>query len=248
MSEILALAEGQILVAALVFVRLGAVIALMPGVGEAIVPARVKLALSLLLTAALTPIVAASAPVQPTALPLAILSEAVIGLGLGLMFRLMIVALNIAAVIIAQSTSLAQMFPGIAGEASTASANLMSYVALALFLAGGFHVKIVESLIAFYDLVPLGAQAPLRDLAHGFVSAVSRTTSTAFSLAAGFVVVSLIYNFGIGLANRAMPQLMLTMIAAPALSIIAFLFLGHSLPQILTAWGDTLALIATPFK
>ena len=47
---------------------------------------------------------------------------------------------------------------------------------------------------------------------------MGRTFALAFSLAAPFVTAALLYNIALGVINRAMPQLSVTFIGAPALT------------------------------
>jgi len=63
-----------------------------------------------------------------------------------------------------------------------------------------------------------------------------------FSLATPFVAVSLIYNLGIGFINKAMPQLMVAMVGAPAASFLGLTMLAISSPVILAFWENTISL------
>ena len=83
----------------LLFARLGAVLMVAPVWGEQAMPVMLRLAMALLVTAALAPALAATAPQPPAdiiaAIPL-IVFEVIIGLILGLGARLMMSALQVA--------------------------------------------------------------------------------------------------------------------------------------------------------
>ncbi|MFA5538798.1 MAG: flagellar biosynthetic protein FliR, partial [Gemmobacter sp.] len=88
MSELLAhldtLAEGaraMLWAGFLVFVRVGAMMALLPAFGEQMVPPRVRLVVTLAFTAVVAPVVFPALPDAPGVL--AVLAEAVVGLMLG---------------------------------------------------------------------------------------------------------------------------------------------------------------------
>src|SRR5690606_13126640 len=133
LSELSGLAEEFIWHAALVFLRVGAAVALFPALGEQMVPQKVKLAAALAITLAVAP--AVSAAEAPPGLPLPFAAEAAAGLVLGFGLRLMILGLQTAGTIAAQSVSLAQMFAGTGPEPQPIVANLLVLAGLALFVA-----------------------------------------------------------------------------------------------------------------
>jgi flagellar biosynthetic protein FliR len=94
----------------LVFIRIGAMLALLPVFGEQMLPARIRLAAAIAFSLIAAPLVVAPKDVGFAELG----TEAVAGLMLGVGLRLMIIALQIAGSIAAQSTSLAQIL-GIQG-------------------------------------------------------------------------------------------------------------------------------------
>jgi len=61
-------ATEEVWAAALIFARLGAVMLLLPGIGESYVPPRIRLSLALLITLALWPVLTAYLPPLPATL------------------------------------------------------------------------------------------------------------------------------------------------------------------------------------
>lgn len=237
LSGLLDLAEGIAWAAALVFLRVGAMVALMPGFGETAVPARVKLALALAFTIVLTPTVAdrlQGGPVETGLIALG--AEAAAGLILGVGLRLFVSALQTAASIIAQATTLSQLFAGTSPEPQPAIGNLFVIAGIALALASGLHVRAVELVLLSYDMMPPGLIPKADEAADWGLALVSRTFALAFSLAAPFVIAGMIYNLALGAINRAMPQLMVSMVGAPALTLGALALLALSTPVLLSVW------------
>lgn len=247
MSRLLNLAEGVAWAAVLVFLRVGAVVALMPGFGDQAVPQRVKLALVLAFTLVLAPLLAERIPPPaPGFVPLA--GEAIAGLILGVGMRLFLLALQTAAVIIAQASTLSQMFPGATPEPQPAIGNLFLIAGIALFLAAGLHLRAAELILLSYDLLPAGGIPDPSAAADWSLALVTRTFSLAFSLAAPFVIASMIYNLALGAINRAMPQLMVSMVGAPALTLGALALLAVATPLLLAVWLQAFeAYLADPF-
>ncbi|MFN3644496.1 MAG: flagellar biosynthetic protein FliR [Gemmobacter sp.] len=232
----------------LVFVRVGAVMALLPAFGEQTVPARVRLVLTLAFTAVVAPAVAPMMPPGLSSGPDAILAEALSGLVLGIGFRILVLALQIAGAIAAQSTALAQIV-GIPGfEPQPAIGNALVIGGLALAAASGLHLRAVEAMILSYDVLPPGRFPAGSDVAVWGLAQVVRGFSLALSIAAPFAIASLLYNAALGAINRAMPQLMVAFVGAPALSFGALALLAVVAPFALTVWqGILLDQLAAPF-
>jgi flagellar biosynthetic protein FliR len=250
LATLLDMAEGAMWAAALVFVRAGAVVSLMPGFGEMVVPQRVKLGLVLCFTAVvapiLTPEIEAFGPDPGLA---TLIGEAVAGLILGIGMRLFLLALQTAAAIIAQATTLSQLFAGAAPEPQPAIGNLFLIAGIALAMGAGLHVRAAELLILSYDILPAGGYPDPRAVADWGVGLASQTFSLAFTLAAPFVIASMIYNLALGAINRAMPQLMVAMVGAPALTLGGLALLAVATPLLLAVWLHAFdAFLAAPFS
>lgn len=249
LADLVAVVESGLWAAALVFVRAGALVALLPGLGETFVPQRIKLAIVLALTAVASPMVseeiARNGP-SPALLPLA--GEAVAGLLLGIGFRLFLLALQTAASIMAQATSLSQLFAGTAPEPQPAIGNLLLMAGLALALAAGLHLQAVRLLILSYDILPAGGYPDTAAVADWGLGLVRETFGLALSLAAPFLIASMLYNLAIGVINRAMPQLMVAMIGAPALTLGGLALLAVCTPMLLSVWKEAFqAHLTDPF-
>lgn len=247
LAALLAVAEGLAWAVALVFLRVGAMVALMPGFGEQAVPQRIKLAAVIAFTLVIAPIVAERADLPPPTL-LALGGEALAGLILGIGMRLFLLALQTAAVIAAQATTLSQLFAGATPEPQPAIGNLFMVAGIALALVAGLHLQAVKLVVVSYDLLPAGGYPDPAVAADWNLGLVRRTFSLAFSLAAPFVIASMIYNLALGAINRAMPQLMVSMVGAPALTLGALALLAIATPALLAVWLHTFeAFMADPF-
>ena len=231
----------------LVFLRVGAALSLMPAFGEQSVPARVRLVVALSFTAIVTPAVAPALTPGPTA-P-AIAAEVVAGLLIGIGLRLMVIALQIAGTIAAQAASLTQVFGGLSAEPQPAMGNLFVMAGLALAVMAGLHVKAAELLILSYDLLPPGRLPGPSDIADWGLDRVARAFALGFSLSAPFVIASVLYNAALGVINKAMPQLMVSFVGAPALTLGGLVLLAMTTPLLLGVWTEALSdQLADPFS
>jgi len=232
------LAEQSVGPALMVFLRVGAALALLPTFGEQVVPARVRLALAVAFSAVVFPWVA---PEVPANLPLtAAAAEVMVGLLLGAGLRFLVLALQFAGSIAAQSASLAQLFATAGAEPQPAIATLFTVTALALAAEAGLHLRAVELFLISYDLFPPGGWPAGAETAEWGVAQIGRATALAFSLAAPFVVAALVWNLALGVMNRAMPMLPVSFLGAPALSLAALAVLAAVAVSVLTVWQAVL--------
>lgn len=244
LTQLSGLAEGAIWHFALVFLRVGAAVAMLPALGEQALPQRVKLAGAL----AMTLVVASAVPAGAAPGPLAFVTEAAAGLALGFGLRLMILGLQTAGTLAAQSVSLAQMFAGTGAEPAPVVSNLLVLAGIALFLATGGLARAAELLILSYDLLPPGQPPDPSVLAEWGVQRIAQVFALAFALAAPFVVAALLYNLALGVINRAMPTLMVSFVGAPALTLGGLVLLALAAPLLLQVWQEAMArALAAPF-
>ncbi len=218
----------------LVFLRIGAAMAFLPAFGEQMIPARVKLAATIAFTAIVTPVVFDSAPVNLS--PSLLFTEIGMGIALGFSLRLHIMALQVAASIAAQVTSLSQLLGGAAVEPQPALGVVLLLAALALAASLGLHVQYAGMFIKSYEFVGFGASFPASVFSAWAKDAVTSMFSFSLLLAMPFVAASLLYNLALGVINRAMPQLMVAFVGAPAITYGALFLFALCAPILLTAW------------
>lgn len=219
-----------------VFIRVGTAMALMPAFGEQTVPLRIRLMLGLAFTLVVLPIVSSGSLLAQMHFGAPMAAEVLVGLSIGIALRLFVLALQTAGSIAAQSTSLSQLF-GVQGEPAPAIGHLMLISGLALAMILGLHVKIVQFLLLSYEVFPPGRFTPATLLSHWGVSQVAQAFELGFILAAPFVLASFVYNFALGVINRAMPQMMVSFVGAPAITLGGMLLLTMVLPILLSIWN-----------
>ncbi|WP_397541800.1 flagellar biosynthetic protein FliR [Roseovarius salis] len=226
-----------------VFLRVAPVIALFPGFGETTVPARIKLALALALTVAVTPILLPDlGPARPGANGLAwlVVTQTGVGLLLGVGVRLFVLALQTTGTIAAQATSLSQILGTAGVEPIPAMGHLLVVGGLALAMMAGLHVRAAETLVLSYRLFPLAELPAPQAVSEWGIRQVAGAFGLAFTLAAPFVLVSVLYNLTLGIINRAMPQLMVVFVGAPVITGLGLVVLLVMAPTLLALWVDAL--------
>ena len=80
------------------------------------------------------------------------------------------------------------------------------------------------------------------------IAQVGHAFALGFTLAAPFVIASLIYNVILGVINKAMPQLMVAFVGAPAITAGGLILLALAAPTMLSLWVDGLGrFLMNPF-
>lgn len=240
-SNIASQAEGAVLI----FLRVGAAMAVLPAFGEQTIPARIRLVLALMFSAAIAPAILPD--LRSASLEQGFFPEIVIGLFLGLSIRLFVLALMTAGTIAANATSLSQLFPS-GAEPQPAISQLLVVTGLALAVQADLHLRLIEYLILSYDLMPGGVWPQSAILARLSLAQSSNAFALAFMISMPFVIASLLYNVALGVINRAMPQLMVSLVGAPALSLGGLVLLALVSPLGLVVWLNAMnGFLTAPF-
>lgn len=224
-----------------VFLRVSTLVSLLPAFGERSIPVRVKLGLAVAFSLVVAPAVPATDTNPGFGQMVALTgTEIAVGVALGIGLRLFVLALQTAGSIAAQATSLSQILGGAAVEPVPAMGYLLTLAGLALAALMGLHIRAAQFMIHSYSLFPIGTLPLAPDLAEWGAGRESHSFGLAFALAMPFVIASLIYNLALGVINRAMPQLMVAFVGAPAITFAGLFLLFAGTPVILSVWSDAL--------
>lgn len=223
----------------LVVARIGGALMFMPGFGETQFPLRARISFALVLCAALYPAtpVAAVMPDTPVGMAQLLISEATVGIWIGLVARTLLSAMDFAGYQVGQVSGLANAFGPSLGafEGATLVATLLLVGAVAMLFATDAHHVILRGLMMSYAVFPPGPLMP-GDLAQQIVRAGARSLYIGTAVAAPFFVMGVILNLGMGLANRMMPQLPVFFVAASLLIASGMLVLGVAIPSMMEAF------------
>lgn len=219
----------------LVFARVGTMMMLLPGLGEQVAPQRVRLAVAVFVTLLTLPIVSSAFSANPADLPRIVhllIMEVMIGVTFGLAGRFLMSSLQMAGVLISQQMSLSFTMAvdptgGDRGQ-SAAIGNFLSLLAVTLILASNLHHVAIMGIIDSYRTLAPGAAPPSGDAAQLALTIASSAFSTAVQISAPFLVFGLVFNVGLGVLSRMMPQLQVFFLAMPAailIGTIIFIFI-----------------------
>jgi flagellar biosynthesis protein FliR len=230
----------------IVFARIGAMIMLMPGLGDDGVPTRVRLSIALLVTIITYPVVFLQLPAMPNtlvALAATLGREVVLGLMLGGAVRILMQSMHVAGTIIATQSGLASalMFDPSAGTQGTVVSRFLTVVGLTIMFAANIHHLFFEGIVRSYALFAANGDLMTEDFAMGVTRAVAQSFALGVQLSAPFLVLGIVLNVGLGLISRLIPTLQIFFVAMPIGILLSFILLLAVFGLMLSVFADTLA-------
>jgi len=223
--------SGMILTYLLVFSRVGAMIMLLPAIGQAGVPSLVRLVLALGISAALAPTVQgvypAAAPQTSTALVILIAQEVTCGVLVGAMARIIMSSLQVAGYLIATQTGLAyaQTLDPTQSAQGAVLGNFLNLLGVTLIFVTNLHHMAIGAIAGSYRMLPPGGHLPTSDMLQLVVNLTSSSFALGFQLAAPFLVFGFALYAGLGVLARLMPQLQVFFVAVPLNIMAGFLIM-----------------------
>ena len=203
---------------------------LIPGLGEQNLPSRVRLTMALVLTAILLPAHQQAYHVDLKELGpviLLLLQEIVIGAVLGLTARLAISALQIAGTVVAQQLGFGFVtaVDPTQNQQGVLVGNFLTVLGIALIFATDLHYLVIAALNDSYNIFKPGEMPLTGDVAKHITQIVATAFRIGIQLAAPFLVFGLLFNLGLGVLSRLMPQMQVFFIGLPLAILLGLLLL-----------------------
>ena len=225
----------------LTLARVGAILAMLPGLGETSVPAVMKSGTLLCLTMLLLPIVAPAfspPPESEVALGLMVLAELANGLWFGWLTRVIVTSLPMVGQIIADFAGLSNILmpsPELGAQAS-AIGRLYEVAVPTLILSTGLYAELLSALVGFYRVVPAGTLAGSPDSVALAVTVIVESFNLALRLASPFIVASIAWHLATGLIARLVPRLQIFFVGMPGQIWLGLSLLALLSSAIIGAW------------
>jgi flagellar biosynthetic protein FliR len=226
----------------LVFLRTGLLLSFFPVLGERFLPLRIRILVSAAVAIALVGVVPVAPEMFPTSMPGIIRligTEALLGMGLAFIGRLMFSIIQYSGQIIGQEIGfgLVNSLDPTAHQV-TVVAEMQYMLGIMLFFALNLHHQIFQVLADSFTLLPPGSAGATLDLSRLML----RLGSTLFSLSIGFAMPVVAINFAInvamGMVGRAVPQLNVFVESFPVRIIAGLSVMLLSLGFMASLWTD----------
>jgi flagellar biosynthetic protein FliR len=205
----------------LAFARIGTMVMVLPGFGETMVSPRMRLAIALVLTGVLLPLhrSAYQVDLKSFAPVLTLLGQEIfIGAVLGITARLMMSALQVAGFVIAQQLGLSfvtAVDPTQGGQQSAILGNFLTLLGVTMIFATDLHHLIIAALNDSYRLFRPGELPLIGDVAALTTQTVALAFKIGIQVSAPFLIFGLLFNVGLGILSRLMPQMQVFFIGLP---------------------------------
>ena len=206
----------------LLFSRIGAILMLMPALGEDMIPARMRLSFALAFTLVVYPLLSANLPVMPDNIMSVIgliFHELMIGLILGAIARITVMATQVAGAIIAFQTGLSSAMaadPTQVGVQGAVFGSFLSFLGMVLIFATDLHHMALAATYDSYMVFPLDAPLMFDDAAQLAIRTVASAFSIGIQMSAPFIVFGLVFNLGAGIMAKLMPAMQVYFVLMPA--------------------------------
>ncbi len=226
----------------LVFARVAGLLATMPVLGAAGVPALARLGAAVPLAVLLLP-VGGSVVVPETlsALLGALILEMLLGTAMGFCMQVAFSALGVAADLTSSQAGLSMgaMFDPVSMSQPGAIGALANWLGTGVFLGAGLHLNCIQALGQSFRDVPVGTVADITASGAAIAMLVGAMIATAVQLAAPLTLFVFAVNLALALIGRMAPGVqILQTIGTTIQVIVALALLGPTLPRMLEAWLD----------
>ena len=199
--------------------RILGLLAAAPMYGNNSIPARVKVALGILLTITIAPVVPALPAADPMSLAglLIVIQQFVVGLSMGFAMRIVFAAVEMAGEIAGMTMGMgfATFFDPLSQGRTSALSQLLTLLATLVFMAVNGHLILLEALAESFITLPISATpfsaGGFQHLATWGALVFTAGVRLALPIIAGLLIV----NVALGILTRAAPQLNLFGIGFP---------------------------------
>jgi flagellar biosynthesis protein FliR len=227
----------------LAFARIGAMVMLLPGLGETNIPVRIKLAIAVLLTLIILPLHRAAYHIDmQSMIPLLVMMvhEIVIGVVLGATARVTLAALQVAGSVIAQQMGLGFVtaVDPTQGQQGLLIGNFLTLLGITLLFATDSHHLVIAALNDSYNIFSPGETMQSGDVAALATRAFAAAFKIGLQLSAPFLVFGLVFNIGLGVLARLMPQMQVYFVGVPLSILFGFLILALVITALMGTFLD----------
>lgn len=233
-------AELQTWIAAFLWplARILGLISAAPVFGNRSVPARIKLALGVMLALIIAPTVPALPALEPmSASGLLILAQQfIIGLAMGFAMRIVFSAVEMAGEITGLTMGLgfATFYDPLTRGQSSAISQFLTLLTILVFLAANIHLALLATLVESFSTLPISSSPAGALRFQQIANWGGQIFSAGVQLSLPMIAALLITNIALGILTRAAPQLNLFGIGFPITIGVGFIMIALALPYLAT--------------
>lgn len=236
---------NELLVFALILLRMTGFVVAMPVIGTSNVPVSVKVLLSLTMTFILFPQIGfkkLDLDFQSLEIITVAVRELFLGLCFGFIAHLFFMAISMAGQIMSVSLgiSAAQLFNPTVGENVTALDHFYIILATLFFLTINGHHLLISGLFDIYQIVPISQKSLSMLPFKSFGSLVQHISELALKISTPILISILFMNIAIAIIGRAVPQINILITSLPINILSGFFVMFIGLPLLVWQMNEIL--------
>jgi len=237
--------EQQVMIAMLIFLRVSALLILIPVLGHKLVPQSVKAGLILMITFLLYPVVSQDVvPIKPEPLTFMLLAvqEILFAGVLALLANLIFATVQFAGQVMSfqMGLAIANVFDPATSAQGAIVAQFVSILAMLLWLDAGAHHAFIMALADSFRVLPLGQPWSFQGWSL-LNDAASQMFELAIRLMAPVLLLLFFVNVALGLTARAVPQIQVFFVSFPITLGVGLLTLSLALPAVISLTNQAFA-------
>ena len=217
--------------------RIGAMLIAMPVIGTRLVPTRIKVIMTMLLSVLVLPLLPELPQVEALSLHGLFISmqQILIGLSMGFTMQLVFGALMIAgeAIALGMGLGFASMVDPTNGVNVPVVSQFFIIIGTLLFLALGGHLMLIQLVVSSFESLPISPTGVGRDSFWSLFAWGSQMFIGALWIAIPALISMLVITLSMGVMTRAAPQLNIFSVGFPVTMFMGFIILLLVLPGFL---------------
>jgi flagellar biosynthesis protein FliR len=217
-------------------IRILALIAVAPVLGNRVVPVRVKVALAILVTICASPVLPAPPNVALDSYAgfALIAREILIGISLGFAVRIVFAAIELAGEIVGlqMGLSFAGYIDPVSGGTGNAISRFFGTISVLMFLAINGHLLLLYGVIESFHALPISLDGSFLTEGKRIALAGSDLFRIGLTIALPFILLMLLVNLAMGVISRVAPQLNVFAIGFPITMIVGLVALVLIMPYL----------------
>jgi len=222
--------------------RIGSMFIAMPVIGTRLVPTRVKIIITMVLSVVVVPLLPELPQVEALSVEGLFISaqQILIGLSMGFTMQLVFGALMIAGEAIAMSMGLgfASMVDPTNGVNVPVVSQFFIIIGTLLFLALGGHLMLIQLVVSSFESLPISATGVGRADFWSLIAWGSRMFIGALWVAIPALISMLVITLSMGVMTRAAPQLNIFSVGFPVTMFMGFIILLLVMPGLLPRFNQ----------
>lgn len=230
---------SQIDVFLLIMARVGGIFLASPVFSNRIIPAQVKVSLTVIMTMVLFEGLHVKAPVIPTqmgAFAVYLVSEVAIGFVIGFVAQFTFAAVQFAGQAIDMQLGFAvvNVIDPVYGTQAPLVGSFNNLLALLLFLAVNGHHYIIAALYQSYQRIPIFGLSHVKETSQVIIELFGGMLVTGVKLAIPIVGAMFVAEMALGIMARTVPQMQVFFVGIPAKIFLGFILLLIVIPAYLS--------------